>query len=589
MESNKYQQKPKISMGRPNANFFMVIALFIVIIAVAFGYIANLFSEVENRFRIVFLGLETNLENMDKVLINGKIGTIHEIKSVVNKPECLITIISVLPGIQFETNTIATFEQSPITGVAQIKFNGSNEYGSDEMAIECFNLTDENNSIPTIFAKKSSTEIEPPSSLIVQIPALDKILDNKSTQIDTIFTNIVTITTNLATETEELGLITDNVKNATTNVLNLTDAVKPNKIKQFVNNLNSTIIQVQKLIQAVDSKKIENIIDEIKMTTENVKVFSQGLANKSVEIESIIFDIKLITENVKVFSQGLANTPEEIESIIDDIKLTTGNVKVFSQGLANKSEEIKNIIGDIKSTAGNVKNFSQGLMDKLEEIENIIDYIKSTTENVKDFSQGFANKSKEIENIIADIKSTTKNVKEFSSALNLKSKNIQETIIKVEHIVLKIDNILQNFTENPGDLPPLLDQISSLMNELKMATSQVRIAAGKIGDKVNELNVNEINNLLINYKNLIANVKEKLDAIEKLFNNGEGKLFTNFSNMMNKLDEFSGIGLDSLLQLIEEAKATLRRLNYAENYFEPDSAKVNSGRSNLPKFSEEEN
>ena len=371
--------------------FRIVIIAYIIVFGtilagVAFGA-CNLMgvcnSDDNKRVRVVFSDPDINLIPNNYVLVNGQIGIIEKILSNSENPKCLAAVIYQPSASQIKNQNIASIEISSSFEIAQINFDSENENDNGSSDINCNEMMENNDEIPTIFAKRISEKPRDNGGHKYKFvdfnlkTALDPIITKNEPQISSAIGNysqyLGALATNEAKTTELIEKkieATEAITELTQSTKILIEAAEPsavtNLVRKFVSYIDALAINESRTEKLID-KKIEATgeIAELARKSGNLVATSDKLIKDTADdVRQIVVNTRHITGRFKTllseFNVSL-NLVNRLLKHIEPLAITKffKNIAEIKSTLEIQSRHVQDIKLDVRDISEEVENFVQ--------------------------------------------------------------------------------------------------------------------------------------------------------------------------------------------------------------------------------------
>lgn len=360
----------------------------------------------------------------------------------------------------------------------------------------------------------------------------------------------------------------DEVFNSITDLIKMINYI----LKDLIQNVKKIIKPFEDmmvLIQGEDIVKqnIENIINSILIIQEkyiNFKNTEPGNVGQNKKIDYFIFvykGLELIDNLLQSTFQELFNSTDEIRSIVNKILNELKEIKTDATNISfllynekiNKSKDEENPGGSIDITFSEVINFIDNFFKELKKMKDITKNNNRTKENFEKYTDKI---DKYINKI--DKKMNRLNKLELLGRIELArigkknsgfSKEMQTTVKKVIEVTNNNNN---TFSQLKPKLQKKLSQFNKIIQERNKKINEIISGVDNSLEKINitnnivneavlalneEINYLEKNFITIQKKlNLIDNIKNKRQTIERLLENINEKINYKKQNTYKKYD-----------------------------------------------------
>ena len=287
--------------------------------------------------------------------------------------------------------------------------------------------------------------------------------------------------------------------NNNNNVLNSVDFYthkdfhSPKRIKRINSTYGTDFLQNKKYISKIGNNTKEVEDEEIKLIIESIESIKQN----QNEILSIIKELKSNKSvDTKVNDKNIINNEKKEQTKNDEINELKNCIKKLNEEFSSMKKEIlilkkndeenKKIIESYKNEIESLKNNQQNdvsindiLQKKDEEIKQLKESLNKSEAEKKDLNLKLAQSQNQINNFKDEkINNFENELKQMNDRIN----NIISKTTKIEEILVKNNDIVQNFNQNP------------IKSDLQQSTSIANQSYGKFIENNNKITIQEENN-----------------------------------------------------------------------------------------------
>jgi len=287
--------------------------------------------------------------------------------------------------------------------------------------------------------------------------------------------------------------------NNNNNVLNSVDFYthkdfhSPKRIRRINSTYGTDFLQNKKYISKIGNNTKEVEDEEIKLIIESIESIKQN----QNEILSIIKELKSNKSvDTKVNDKNIINNEKKEQTKNDEINELKNCIKKLNEEFSSMKKEIlilkkndeenKKIIESYKNEIESLKNNQQNdvsindiLQKKDEEIKQLKESLNKSEAEKKDLNLKLAQSQNQINNFKDEkINNFENELKQMNDRIN----NIISKTTKIEEILVKNNDIVQNYNQNP------------IKSDLQQSTSIANQSYGKFIENNNKITIQEENN-----------------------------------------------------------------------------------------------
>ena len=287
--------------------------------------------------------------------------------------------------------------------------------------------------------------------------------------------------------------------NNNNNVLNSVDFYthkdfhSPKRIRRINSTYGTDFLKNKKYISKIGNNTKEVEEEEIKLIIESIESIKQN----QNEILSIIKELKSNKSvDTKVNDKNIINNEKKEQTKNDEINELKNCIKKLNEEFSSMKKEIlilkkndeenKKIIESYKNEIESLKNNQQNdvsindiLQKKDEEIKQLKESLNKSEAEKKDLNLKLAQSQNQINNFKDEkINNFENELKQMNDKIN----NIISKTTKIEEILVKNNDIVQNYNQNP------------IKSDLQQSTSIANQSYGKFIENNNKITIQEENN-----------------------------------------------------------------------------------------------
>ncbi|MFW9999937.1 MAG: AAA family ATPase [Candidatus Hodarchaeota archaeon] len=450
-------------------------------------------------------------------------------------------------------------------------------------------------------------------------------INDNNAKIDNINTELKILTkelTNLDREKNKLEILADTSNKSLTNITESTEKllIKKENVQRRLEDLSQQKENLTKKIESSeeeyekDTKDVTGILQILNMLTQNINISVESIKSNIQQsnaeaIESSaedfkkfildIIDIMKTVEDIGVDEEKHAEMTEMINSIMQTLKMFTDNADETINQLIDRVKESADI--EVQSSTATFDSFVQDLMEILENVylslrkltmsksQELYKQLEEISETIKSQTDDFNQNEKQLTESNIQEKHLSENLSTYEKRLNEINKRnteINERIKKGEQEIKereKIINTRQSETSNFDieieklkklkdtywdNLSTIQEDIDKKQNELENLREKLQELHGiqNLFENIAEIddNVEKLNKIILEKKNLIVNTEENIKKIQE----EQNSLQKNIDELVLKKENYWEITENLRKQIDDENKTledTMDRLRALEN------------------------
>ena len=281
------------------------------------------------------------------------------------------------------------------------------------------------------------------------------------------------------------------------------------------------------------TKKLHEIIIEISNNSEQVKIFSNGLARISKEMNDEaesssekaghvtqsaekmnagIDSITISVENTSSQINMVAVAADQMSSTINEIANESGKAKKISEQAVLKAQNANSGLGVLGNSADEIGHVTETITEISEQINLLA--LNATIEAARagDAGKGFAVVAEEIKNLAGQTSNATNEIKgRISGVQNAAQESIDE-IQKVEQVIIEINEIVTEIASAVEEQSSASIEISSSVSNASsniIGINESLISISKASEKISK-DINDVDNSASQLSGLSSDVKNNI-------------------------------------------------------------------------------
>lgn len=302
-------------------------------------------------------------------------------------------------------------------------------------------------------------------------------------------------------------------------------------ISDIVAAANATVSRVDAIVVRLD-RLLETSENSIKSTVDNVTAFTSALAENADGVKDFLANVSEMATTIGSISQrleGLIDNANQVVGAIDPamVRSTLASADKFMKEISAASTDIDSVVADVRKAVDQISTFSDGLNKTLAEVQKVVDGISpEKVAGAVDSVTGFADRLKaagpDIDQVIADAKATAANASEFSASLGAQKDNVNQ-------IIADAKKLAESLNASSAKLDAVLGKADSFL-------------AGAEGEGT-------------------RNFFQEASAAAKSIKTAADTLSRQANEVGAGLSKFSSRGLDGIIQLVNDLRATVARID----------------------------
>lgn len=493
---------------------YAAIGLFVLVMLMAgLGFLYWLTNAGERarqaEIRVVFNEAVTGLNTGSAVLFNGiKIGEVADLSLDERDPNTVVAIIRVDRTTPIRTDTRATLSYQGLTGVANLQLAG----GSKNAPLLIDAAGEEG--IPTIQAEVSPFQdiLESARNVLTKadsaMTAIDEFVTENRPAVSQTVNNVRDFTRALADNSDQVAGTLENVSSAAAALADIADeiqgsaerveailaAVEPaevgaivDRLGQSAERLDRVLARAETVAEGVDPAVINDAVRNVADAAADLRATAAD-ANGVIEavdpaaVRDLVANLRQTSADIGAASQRAnelmtAVDPARVEEIIASLQTATTNVS------------------EVSSTIGNAVSAVQDTFTKAGELIGVIDTaeVEATVANVAAFSQRLEQYGPQVDSILADVRSASESFRRLGETVDGRTEDVdriiaesRELVGQLNGIAARTDGILQKIDAYVTDADDggLIQEATATLESIRGVADTLNARIGPITDNV---------------------------------------------------------------------------------------------------------
>ncbi len=490
--------------------------------------------------RVVFPGAVTGLEVGGTVFFNGiRVGDVTRLTFAQDDPTKVVAITAINPNTPLRADTKASLGFSGLTGVAYVELvGGSRDKPALFSAEEDPELIADRSGFQDLMAGASDVLAKADKSLTsindliaANRPTIDKSVENVGHFTDALAANadgVNDFMASISEATKAFSSLSGKMEGLVTHAEALIDAVDPDQVSRFVDNMAKASDKLDSALSQVDQ-----VTSGARQVTDELAAFTKGLNEELAKVSDVISavdrdKVAAIVSNVEEVTNRVTAKLDTMDKLISDAQGAAASIRKTSDVVAGKSEKIALFM----DTASDVTVQLGAVADEVKRVVNDAGKVITAVEptrvsdilaSVDKVTKSIAGQSENIEGTIADARGASADLKAFASDIRERQPDIDQVISdaksvsgKLDEASTKVNDILvkvDGYVEGDGE---------GLIKEATAAAKSIRIVADTLADRVGPITAGLdrfSNRGLRNMETLIEQARVTLVEIRRVFSN----------------------------------------------------------------------
>ncbi|WP_181702330.1 MCE family protein [Chthonobacter albigriseus] len=492
---------------------YAAIGLFVLVMLMAgLGFLFWLTNAGERarqaEIRVVFSEAVTGLNTGSAVLFNGiKIGEVADLSLDQNDPNTVIAIIRVDRTKPIRTDTRATLSYQGLTGVANLQLAG----GSKNAPLLVDSAGPEG--IPTIEAEVSPFQdiLESARNVLTKadsaMTAIDEFVTENRPSVSQTVRNVQSFTKALSDNSDQVSGTLENVSKAAAALGDISGEIK------------GSAQRVEEILNAVDPAKVAQVVDQLTQSAERldrVMARAETVAD-GIDPNTINEAVRNVSDAARTLNETVAKAngviealdPEEVRTLVANLRQTSADIGSASRRadelLASvdpkRVEEIvasvdvaTQNLSDVSTTVGNVVSSVQDTFTKAGELIGVVDTAKvqSTVDDVAAFADRLDAYGPQVDAILGDVKSASESLRRLGATIDERNGDVNRTITEARDLVAQLngiaaraDGVLQKIDAYvEGDGSGLIAEATETLKSIRSVADTLNAQVGPITSNV---------------------------------------------------------------------------------------------------------
>lgn len=319
---------------------------------------------------------------------------------------------------------------------------------------------------------------------------------------------------------------------------------EPSEFQDLIESARNIAQRASDVFDRFDSLVAQND-QAVAETVQNVRVFSQALADNAPAIDRFLEQVGAAAERVGPLAESLDALAVNVNQVIaavdaESVARSVSNVESFTEALAGSRERIDSVFADASQIAERLNAAAGGVEDTVESARAIVAAIDAgaievVVANVRDFSQTLADSRGEVARI-------TENAASLTETLTRSAGRLDATLENVE-------GVSQTFADNREAIARILAQAADLTERLNETSLALQSTIEDVGAVVAAVDPARVAATVGDVEAFARTLAQNRESVSRIVANAE-TLTRSLAGTAGRVDETLG-RVDGLVAAVD--------------------------------------
>ncbi len=185
----------------------------------------------------------------------------------------------------------------------------------------------------------------------------------------------------------------------------------------------------------------------------------------------------------------------------------------------NEKEKLEKLLSPIADSSRYLLSEKERLQEEGDDFRSIMSSFVALRNQelvVKDSVNGFRDKFIEMTEVTTHFEKIVEKMHDTAADTELNIKNVRDSSKSVEDMIASVSDVVKEFHENFDAIMQTVDQVNGIANQTNLLALNANIEAARAGEAGRGFAVvaDQVNILAADTKNLVASIKEAMEALE---------------------------------------------------------------------------
>ena len=302
--------------------------------------------------------------------------------------------------------------------------------------------------------------------------------------------------------------------------------------KDIAQRADNILSQFEGMVKDV-GPAVRTTAGNITATSENVKVFTDSLAQNSGQIDDFLKSVSRLAGTANTVAEALPDAIRSAQNVIEavnpeSVRTTVDNVAAMSTTLRTQAENIGGVVDSVKSAAASVGRVGDTIQKNTPGIDRFLSNlgpISDTAASVAtkmDSALGSADQilaavnPAEVTSAIDDISKAARNVSDVSGLIGEQRETINEVLANVAGVTRNLKNVTESVAKNDGAIDSFLASLGPIGENASAATIKLNRTLDDASAIVSGIDRRQISEAVDNVSALVAGIRAKTPQIQSV-------------------------------------------------------------------------
>ncbi len=261
---------------------------------------------------------------------------------------------------------------------------------------------------------------------------------------------------NVSSAAEHISALSDRLEGFVDSADAVIAAVDPDSVRKIIGNVETFTDSL-----AETSKFVDSFVADARRVAEQLSLFTDGLNALVDDIKGVVSaidrdQIERVIGNIADFTDRLEGTGGDIEQFLADARASAENVKGFTQTLADNRERVEAVIADATEIAQNLREASKridGVIDKAgkvldgEEGDGFFAEARRAATSIREVADSFNARADEIASGLARF--SNRSLRDVETFIQ----DGRRTLANLERVISNLERDPQSFIFGKSQIP----------------------------------------------------------------------------------------------------------------------------------------
>lgn len=340
--------------------------------------------------------------------------------------------------------------------------------------------------------------------------------------------------------------------------------------KDISERANNILTQFEGIVGDI-GPAVKTTASNISETSENVKIFTDSLANNSGGVNDFLSSISRLANTANTVAESLPGAIRSAQNVIEAVdpkavNTTVTNIAAMSETLREGSDKIAGVVDSFGAAAASVGNVGETLSRNTAGIERFVANLGPISDSAAqvaaklDTSLGSAEKilaavdPADISRAVGDLSSAARNVTEVSGIIGAQGKKIGTVIANASDITGNIKVLTETFSGNRDQIDRFVASLGPISENAASASAKLSRTIDDAGQIISGIDRNRVSQAVDGVAAIVSAFSAKTPEVQSIIDGVDRTIRT----VDTTIGGFNGTRerVDGILQGIDPATVT---------------------------------